>query len=89
MSIDWKFIGSLEGRRLQGYVPPSGKSGVTVEGTVKAADGTVLATFTQRRVGVMGVAGGDSMKKLESDAKDIGEDLANFLSAWGKGKKLK
>jgi hypothetical protein len=37
----------------------------------------------------MGVAGGDSMKKLEGDTKNIGEDLAKFLSAWATGKKLK
>ena len=64
----------------------AGKSGVTVEGSVKTADGTLLATFAQRRLGVMG---GDSMKKLTSDTNDIAEDLAKFLSAWAKGKNLK
>ena len=56
---------------------------------MKSADGTLLATFTQRRVGVMGVAGGDSLGKLTADTKDIAEDLARFLSTWAKGKNLK
>jgi hypothetical protein len=56
---------------------------------VKGADGTVLATFEQRRVGTMGMAGGDSIKKMSSDSKSIGEDIAKFLSAWAGGKKLK
>jgi uncharacterized protein DUF4410 len=79
--------GSRAKRYLVGY--GAGKSGVMVEGTVKSSDGTVLATFNQRRVGVMGVAGGDSMDKLRDDTKTIGEDLAKFLSAWANGKKLK
>jgi hypothetical protein len=36
----------------------------------------------------MGAFGGDSMGKLTSDTKDIGEDIAKFLSAWAKGGKL-
>jgi hypothetical protein len=79
--------GSRAKRYLIGY--GAGKSGVTVEGSVKSSDGAVLATFQQRRVGVMGVAGGDSMDKLKNDTKAIGEDIAKFLSAWASGKKLK
>jgi hypothetical protein len=79
--------GSRAKRYLVGY--GAGKSGVMVEGTVKSSDGTLLATFKQRRVGVMGVAGGDSMDKLREDTKAIGEDIAKFLSAWASGKKLK
>jgi hypothetical protein len=66
----------------------AGKAAVTVKGTVKDGSGKLLATFTQRRVGSMGVAGGDSVKKMTSDCKSIGEDIAKFLSAWAKGKKL-
>jgi hypothetical protein len=79
--------GSRAKRYFVGY--GAGKSGVMVEGTVKSFDGTVLATFQQRRVGVMGLAGGDSMEKMKADTKAIGEDLAKFLSAWATGKKLK
>jgi hypothetical protein len=79
--------GSRAKRAFVGY--GAGKSGVKVQGTIKSADGTVLATFEQRRVGVMGGMGGDSMDKLRGDAKSIGEDIAKFLSAWASGKKLK
>jgi hypothetical protein len=66
----------------------AGKAAVAVTGTVKDAKGTLLANFKQRRVASMGVAGGDSVKKMTDDCKSIGEDIAKFLSAWAKGKKL-
>jgi hypothetical protein len=66
----------------------AGKTAVTVTGTVKDGSGALLATFKQRRVGTMGAAGGDSIKKMTGDCKSIGEDIAKFLSAWAKGKKL-
>jgi hypothetical protein len=78
--------GSRVARSLVGF--GAGKSGVTVEGSVTSADGKVLAQFEQRRLGVMGVAGGNSLDKLQSDTRDIGEDIAKFLSAWAKGQKL-
>jgi hypothetical protein len=89
--VDGKFTEMDPGSRAKRYFVGfgAGKSGVTVEGSVKASDGTVLATFRQRRVGVMGVGGGDSMEKLVDDTKAIGEDIAKFLSAWATGKKLK
>ncbi len=77
--------GSQAKRIFVGY--GAGKSGVSVEGSVKSADGTLLATFKQRRIGVMG--GGSNLQKLEADTKAIGEDLAKLLSAWAKGKSLK
>jgi len=67
----------------------AGKSGVAVWGSVKTSDGKLLATFVHKRIGVMGVAGGDSTAKLVSDATSIGEDIAKFLTAWVTGKKLK
>ena len=78
--------GSRAVRSLVGF--GAGKSGVSVEGSITSADGKVLAQFEQRRVGVMGVAGGNSLDKLQSDTRDIGEDIAKFLSAWAKGQKL-
>jgi len=90
--VEGKFVeidpGSRAKRAFVGY--GAGKSGVKVQGTIKAPDGTPIATFEQRRVGVMGgMAGGDSIDKLKADTKAIGEDLAKFLSAWATGKKLK
>jgi len=89
--VEGKFVeldpGSRAKRYFVGY--GAGKSGVKVVGSMKSADGSMLASFEQRRVGVMGVGGGDSMDKLVGDTKSIGEDLAKFLSEWAKGKKLK
>ena len=80
--------GSRAKRAFVGY--GAGKSGVKVQGSIKTGDGKLLATFEQRRVGVMGgLAGGDSLGKLVADTTAIGEDLAKFLNAWATGKKLK
>jgi hypothetical protein len=89
--VDGKFTELDPGSRAKRYFVGfgAGKSAVAVDGTLKAADGTLLATFVQRRIGVMGAAGGDSLGKMTSDARDIGEDLAKFVSAWAQGKKLK
>jgi Domain of unknown function (DUF4410) len=89
--VEGKFTELDPGSRAKRYFVGfgAGKSGVTVSGSVKTPDGTLLATFEQRRVGVMGAGGGDSLGKLAGDAKSIGEDLAKFLSAWAKDKKLK
>lgn len=77
--------GSQAKRIFVGY--GAGKSGVKIVGTIKGADGTVLAAIEQRRVGVM--SGRDSVAILSADTKAIGEDVAKFLSEWAKGKKLK
>jgi Domain of unknown function (DUF4410) len=88
--VEGKFTEIDPGSRAKRYFVGfgAGKSGVTVQGSVKGADGKLLAAFEQRRVGVMGVAGGNSMDKLTSDTRDIAEDIAKFLSAWAKGDKL-
>jgi hypothetical protein len=85
--IEGKFVeldpGSRAKRAFVGY--GAGKSAVKVTGSIKRGDGTLLAEFEQRRVSTIGR---DSVKKMTSDAKDIGEDLAKFVSQWAKGKKL-
>ena len=88
--VEGKFTEIDPGSRAKRYLVGfgSGKSGVTVEGSVKAF-GTLVASFEQRRIGVMGLAGGDSLGKLAGDTRSIGEDLAKFLNAWATGKKLK
>ena len=78
--------GSAAKRYFVGY--GAGKSGVKVQGTIKSGD-KVLATFEQRRVGVMSGGYKDSMGKLMADTIAIGEDIAKLMSAWGNGKKLK
>ena len=77
--------GSQAKRIFVGY--GAGKSGVKVVGTIKSGNGMMLAEVEQRRVGVM--SGRDNIAILTADTKAIGEDLAKFLSEWGKGKKLK
>ncbi len=89
--VEGKFTLLDPGSRAKRYFVGfgAGKSGVQVAGSVKGADGKIIATFVHKRIGVMGVYGGDSTGKLQSDAASIGEDIAKFLSAWAKGKKLK
>jgi hypothetical protein len=88
--IEGKFVTLDPGSRAKRYFVGfgAGKSAVKVTGTVKDASGRVLAVFTQRRVGAMGMGGGDSLGKLMTDARKIGEDIANFLSKWARGDDL-
>lgn len=79
--------GSRAKRYLVGF--GSGKSKVEVKGKIKGPGGATLAEFRHRRLGVMGLAGGKSEKKMSDDCGSIGEDLAKFLSAWAKGQPLK
>ena len=88
--VDGKFTKIDPGSRTKRYFVGfgAGKSAVSVTGTVKDATGTRLAAFQQTRYGVMGMGGGDSLGKLLSDSRSIGEDIAKFLSAWAMGKAL-
>ena len=65
-----------------------GAASVKVAGAVKDSSGKTLATFEQRRIGAMGMAGGDSLGKLMSDSRSIGEDIAKFLVKWARGESL-
>jgi hypothetical protein len=89
--IEGKFLTLDPGSRAKRYFAGfgAGKSSVSVSGVVKDATGRTLATFEQRRIGAMGVGGGDSLGKLMSDSKSIGEDIAKFLAKWAKGENLK
>lgn len=88
--VEGTFLTLDPGSRAKRYFAGfgAGKSSVEVSGSVKDADGRVLATFRQRRVGTMGMGGGDSLGKLMSDARAIGEDLAKFVTKWARGEKL-
>lgn len=66
----------------------AGKSGVQVTGTVKDASGKVLAEFTHMRQSGIGLGGGDYVKFLTDDTKDVGHDIALFLTKWATGKDL-
>lgn len=88
--VEGKFLTLDPGSRAKRYFAGfgAGKSSVKVTGTIKDASGKMLATFTQRRVGAMGVGGGDSLDKLMSDSRKIGEDIAKFLMKWARGEDL-
>lgn len=88
--VSGKFLTMDPGSRAKRYFAGfgAGKSSVKVAGTVKDGSGTTLATFEQRRIGSMGMGGGDSLGKLMSDSRSIGEDVAKFLARWARGQKL-
>jgi hypothetical protein len=89
--IEGKFLTLDPGSRAKRYFAGfgAGKSSVEVSGVVKDSGGRTLAAFRQRRVGAMGMGGGDSLGKLMSDSKSIGEDIAKFLAKWARGENLK
>lgn len=89
--IEGKFVTLDPGSRAKRYFAGfgAGKSSVKVAGSVKDSRGRTLATFEQRRIGTMGVGGGDSLGKLMSDSRSIGEDIAKFLAKWARGESLK
>jgi Domain of unknown function (DUF4410) len=89
--VEGKFLTIDPGSRAKRYFAGfgAGKSSVHVAGAVKDSTGTTLATFEQRRIGAMGMGGGDSLGKLMDDSRSIGEDIAKFLAKWGRGEKLK
>ena len=66
----------------------AGKAAVGVAGELKDRSGRLLANFRQRRIATGGWGGGDSVKKMRSDSRSIGKDLANYLHAWAAGKRL-
>lgn len=91
LMVEGKFLTLDPGSRAKRYWAGfgAGKSSVKVSGVVRDASGRTLATFEQRRVGAMGMGGGDSLGKLMSDARSIGEDIAGFLHKWARGQELK
>ena len=88
--VEGRFVTIDPGSRTKRYFAGfgAGKSSVKVVGTVKDTTGRALATFDQRRIGTMGMGGGDSLGKLMSDARSIGEDIAKFLAKWARGESL-
>lgn len=88
--VDGQFVELNPGSRAKRYFAGfgAGKSAVKVTGSIKDASGKTLATFTQRRVGAMGIGGGDSIGKLLSDSRHIAEDISSFLAKWARGEDL-
>lgn len=88
--VEGKFVTLDPGSRAKRYFAGfgAGKSSVKVTGTVKDSSGRTLASFEQRRIGAMGLGGGDSLGKLMSDSRSIGEDIGKFLALWARGGNL-
>ena len=88
--VEGKFVELNPWSRTKRYFAGfgAGKSSVKVVGSVKDSSGRTLATFDQRRIGAMGLGGGDSLGKMMSDARSIGEDIAKFLAKWARGDTL-
>ncbi|MPZ17553.1 MAG: DUF4410 domain-containing protein [Luteitalea sp.] len=82
--IEGEFVkidpGSRAKRHWLGF--GAGKSSIEIAGRIVTPTGSLLAEFRHRRIGVMGVYGGDSVGKLLSDTRSNGEDLAEFVGAW-------
>jgi hypothetical protein len=91
VAVEGKFVTIDPGSRAKRYFAGfgAGKSSVKVTGVVKDSAGRTLARFEQRRIGAMGIGGGDSLGKLMDDSRSIGEDIGKFLAKWGRGDSLK
>ena len=91
LAVEGKFVTIDPGSRAKRYFAGfgAGKSSVKVTGEVKDSPGRTLARFEQRRIGTMGMGGGDSLGKLISDSRSIGEDIGKFLAKWARGDSLK
>jgi hypothetical protein len=88
--IEGRFLKIDPGSRAKRYWGGfgAGKSGVQVAGTVKDASGKVLAEFTHMKHSGIGLVGGDYVKFLSDDTKDVGLDIAQFLAKWATGADL-
>jgi hypothetical protein len=62
---------------------------VQVEGTVSDASGALLAEFKHMKHSGIGLAGGDYLKFLSDDTKDVGSDIGEFLNRWVSGGDLR
>lgn len=89
--IEGKFTTIDPGSRAKRYWAGfgAGKGSWVIRGTIKDTSGNLLAEFEQKRITVVGVFGGNPIKKLRADCERLGDDLASFLNAWATGKNLK
>ena len=83
--VEGRFTLINPGSRAKRWAFFAGHSGIEVAGTVKDAHGNLLAEFTHRRGSGVGLAGGDYVKFLMDDTRDVGSDIALFLKRWASG----
>jgi len=89
--VEGRFVTIDPGSRAKRYWVGfgAGKSALEIAGRFVTPAGVVLGEFRHRRIGAMGMGGGDSLGKLLSDTRSCGEDIATFVSAWLSGRPLK
>lgn len=82
--IEGRFTKLNPGSRAKRYLVGfgAGREVMEIEGAFKSSQGEVLAEFTQERISVMGVAGGDYQKKMASGMRLFADDVAMFIEAW-------
>lgn len=82
--IEGEFVTIDPGSRAKRYWVGfgAGKSAIETAGRIMTPSGDIVAEFRHRRIGAMGMGGGDSAGKLLSDTRSTGEDLAKFVDAW-------
>jgi hypothetical protein len=88
--VEGEFVTINPGSRAKRYFVGfgAGKSGVGVAGTVKGADGELLAEFQHLKHSGIGIGGGDYVKFLSDDTEDVARDIAKFLAGWARGADL-
>ena len=88
--VEGRFVAIEPGSKAKRYWGGfgAGKSGVQVSGTVKDSSGKVLAEFTHMKNSGIGMFGGNYVKFLSDDTRDVGQDIATFLGRWAGGEDL-
>jgi hypothetical protein len=86
--VEGNFTDLKPGSLPKGGLLKGERSVVAVAGTVRDGSGKLLAKFEQRRMSVMTALGADSERKMQQDARNLGQDLAKFVHAWLNGKAL-
>lgn len=85
--VEGEFLSINPGSRAKRYWAGfgAGASGVGVAGRLLDASGTVLAEFKHRKHSGIGLYGGSYVKFMSDDTKDVGSDIALFLTTWAEG----
>ena len=88
--LEEKFVALDPGSRAKRYWAGfgAGKSSVKVVGTLKDSREKSSRPLSNGESGRSDSVAGDSLGKMMSDARSIGDDLATFLAKWGRREKL-
>ena len=88
--VEGEFVFINPGSRAKRYWGgfSAGKSGMGVKGRVLNGEGEILAEFKHRKHSGIGIGGGNYIKFMSDDTKDVGTDIAEFLVRWASGNDL-